>query len=895
MPKRLFVFVTLSLFLVVYSATTSHAVECGDINSDDIPGDISDLVYLVDYMFVGGPAPPVMSVADIDGDPGSVDIVDLVYLVDYMFVGGPPPDCPIYTAPSTTTIIPEEDTTVIIGYDTTGVLVLDESSTYAQDVVVGDVIIGQDDTYALGGFLRKVTSKTTMGDSVVIETEQATMMEAFETMNIDEVHQLSPSDVRSYKLHEGVTYSPSKDEVFNVGLYVVLFDLDGNHNTTNDQIRLDGDFGFTAELFAELHMHWFTIEKLEVGIETSQDANVELTAVMQWEFDQGVQFELARFVFTPIPLGGIVWLVPTLTVEAHVHGDLTVTFVTGVSFTQELRIGLGYANGEFYGINESTRDFVFTPPQFTAEFNFEPGVSLNVKCLIYGLAGPYAGGKAGFHFQSVLSADPCNVDLTFDLEAILYAVAGVECPIIGLDYSMQWELYSHLIGEWVFPLGGSGTIYTNPEPDYISAPWFLVGPCSYSTSGNGDETLTELYLGDYTMTWGTVAGWIQPSTELQTLSADEAITFNGIYIEETDPGTIVIDPSPNNLNANWTLTGPNGYYNNDNGDQTLSDMEPGSYTIVWSPISGWITPSDDTQTLSEGGTISFQGVYVEESVTGTVIVNPTPDHINAPWSLSGPGGYNASGNGDETISDLDAGSYSINWGGVSGWETPSNSSQSLPEGGTITFNGVYVEIGDSTGTVTDIDGNVYQTVKIGDQWWMAENLKVTHYRNGNVIPHNYTDGYVWGALSTGAYCEYNNDPSNVPTYGLLYNWFALDDSRGLAPSGWHVPSYSEWEVMISFLGGASVAGGKLKEAGTAHWNSPNSGATNESGFTALPGGYRYEWYGMYSGLRVDASFWSSTGTSEVRAYDYWIETYSAFIALQNSGKVFGSSVRCVKD
>ena len=154
--------------------------------------------------------------------------------------------------------------------------------------------------------------------------------------------------------------------------------------------------------------------------------------------------------------------------------------------------------------------------------------------------------------------------------------------------------------------------------------------------------------------------------------------------------------------------------------------------------------------------------------------------------------------------------------------------------------------GPETGTVTDIDGNTYQTVKIGDQWWMAENLKVTCYRNGDAIP-NITDGTTWASLSTGAYCEYNNDINNVATYGRLYNWYAVTDSRNIAPAGWHVPSDAEWKQLEMYLGMSQSEadatgwrgtdeGGKLKEVGTMHWNSPNTGATNESGFTALPGG-----------------------------------------------------------
>ncbi|MCK4656545.1 MAG: fibrobacter succinogenes major paralogous domain-containing protein [candidate division Zixibacteria bacterium] len=202
-------------------------------------------------------------------------------------------------------------------------------------------------------------------------------------------------------------------------------------------------------------------------------------------------------------------------------------------------------------------------------------------------------------------------------------------------------------------------------------------------------------------------------------------------------------------------------------------------------------------------------------------------------------------------------------------------------------------------TVTDYDGNLYQTVVIGDQCWMAENLKVTHYRNGDPIPH-VTNAGTWSGLSTGAYCEYDNNPANVSTYGRLYNWHAVDDSRSIAPAGWHVPIDAEWKQLEMNLGMSAAEadatwwrgtdeGGKLKEAGTIHWNSPNTGATNESGFTALPGGYRAA--DAFDRMGIQARFWSSTVDAWYRILSY----YESQVSRNYSGRVCGFSVRCVRD
>jgi len=199
------------------------------------------------------------------------------------------------------------------------------------------------------------------------------------------------------------------------------------------------------------------------------------------------------------------------------------------------------------------------------------------------------------------------------------------------------------------------------------------------------------------------------------------------------------------------------------------------------------------------------------------------------------------------------------------------------------------------GTVTDIESNIYNAVIIGNQVWMAENLKVTKYRDGTAIPTGHTNS-DWANLSTGAYAIYNNNASNeVDTYGNLYNWYAVDDSRNIAPEGWHVPTVAEWTTLISYLGGGQVAGGKLKETGTTHWNSPNEGATNESGFTALPGGYRNYENGNYSFMGKLGYFWSTTDHVSGRAWSRPLHYMGSHISSNSETKGHGFSIRCVRE
>lgn len=235
-----------------------------------------------------------------------------------------------------------------------------------------------------------------------------------------------------------------------------------------------------------------------------------------------------------------------------------------------------------------------------------------------------------------------------------------------------------------------------------------------------------------------------------------------------------------------------------------------------------------------------------------------------------------------------------------------NTINSNPDPGTIRFNpetndfegwnglfwatltGFQFEIGE----VSDADSNVYKTVKIGNQEWMAENLRTTRYREGSAIPQ-VTDNTDWVNANFGAWCWYQNNNSFEQLYGKLYNWFAVNDVRGLCPSGWHVPTTEEWTILTDLLGGSSVCGGPMKEAGTVHWQSPNMGAINSSGFTGLPGGERRD-NGIFNSSRFSGYWWSFTGSGDFalrRSLNYNFAGIYSF----NTKKISGSSVRCLRD
>jgi len=209
---------------------------------------------------------------------------------------------------------------------------------------------------------------------------------------------------------------------------------------------------------------------------------------------------------------------------------------------------------------------------------------------------------------------------------------------------------------------------------------------------------------------------------------------------------------------------------------------------------------------------------------------------------------------------------------------------------TITFN-FY--------SCNDLSNNHYSIVKIGSQFWMAENLK-TRYYSGAVTDNSITyidNDNTWAQDTLGAYCNYNNLESNADVYGRLYNWYAVHNTRKICPQGWHVPSAVEWSTMYTLIGGTSIAAGILKESGTTHWATPNSGATNKVGFTALPGGQRNNQVGNYQSLGSGGGWWTDTEVAAFEPSAMLIGMWSdaAYLLVNEFPRSGGFSVRCVKD
>jgi uncharacterized protein (TIGR02145 family) len=303
------------------------------------------------------------------------------------------------------------------------------------------------------------------------------------------------------------------------------------------------------------------------------------------------------------------------------------------------------------------------------------------------------------------------------------------------------------------------------------------------------------------------------------------------------------------------------------GQTTTADMHL-ERSKVAIPLAPCITTQPQSQTVVAGQSVTF-------SVTATGTAPLLYQWYKDSTAISGATSSSCTLSNIQTTG---AGKYTV---------TVSNIA--LPN---ATSNGAVLTV-KALVTVTDIDGNVYHTVTIGTQVWMVENLKTTKYNDGAAIPL-VMDIVTWAALTTPGYCWNNNDAATYKdTYGVLYNWYTVNTGK-LAPAGWHVPTDSEWSVLATYLGGDSVAGSKLKEVGTTHWISPNTGATNETGFTALPGGYR-NLFGAFFSIGGSGYWWSATVRDATYSWGRGIYYNGANVFRFDYYNRSGFSVRCVRD
>jgi len=413
----------------------------------------------------------------------------------------------------------------------------------------------------------------------------------------------------------------------------------------------------------------------------------------------------------------------------------------------------------------------------------------------------------------------------------------------------------------------------------------------------GVYTVTLTVSNDYGTDSETKVDYITVEPEGYPPEADFTVSDQTI----TEGQTVQFTDQSTNNPASWSWNFGDG------GTSTESDPShqyntPGTYTVT---LTATNAHGSDSETKVDYITVDPEGyppvaefTASETTITEGETVVFTDQSTNSPTSWSwdfGDGGTSTQQNPSHPYDT--PGTYTVTL-----TATNAHGSDSEIKSGYITVD---EDSGGETGTVTDIDGNVYTTVRIGDQWWMAENLIVTRYSDGTPLVDGTGVGDIRYDYTTRYYFSYNDNESYVPIYGRLYTWAATmngaassDENpsgvQGVCPSGWHVPSRAEWNELLDYLGGTDIAGGKLKEEGTSHWEAPNEGATNESGFTGLPGSYR-AYTGYFPAIGRSGVIWTSWESSSDRAQNFGLN-YDFIGVIGGYGmKEMGISVRCVQD
>jgi len=458
-----------------------------------------------------------------------------------------------------------------------------------------------------------------------------------------------------------------------------------------------------------------------------------------------------------------------------------------------------------------------------------------------------------------------------------------------------------IYSDWGYNISEKGVCWsTIPDPSiYSNKTSNGAGNESFISSLTGLSPGTKYYVKAYAInsqgpSYGMQVSFTTAfgSLPIAAFTATPTTINAGQSVQFTDQST--------NTPTSWSWTFGNGTTITTKNPSHIYSS-PGNYTVTLTATNSF---GSDSETKTNYITVNFAGSPPVAAFTATPTnitpgqsVQFTDQSTNTPtswfWNF-GDGSTSTTKNPSHIYTSADTYTVILTATNSYGYNSETKTNYiNVSSNNSILFNPNL-----TYGSVTDIDGNVYKTIQIGTQTWMAENLKTTKYRNGDLIGTTTPATLDISTQTNPKYqWAYGGNESNVATYGRLYTWYAATDSRNICPTGWHVPTDSEWTSLTTFLGDESVAGSKLKEAGTSHWQSPNSDATNSSGFTALPSGYRYI-NGEYNNIGGYGHWWSYTEYSTDIAWSRSI-SYNLSIASRNYnfnfGKSTGFSVRCVKD
>lgn len=815
-------------------------------------------------------------------------------------------------------------------------VVFNGNTTQLESLTVGNIIISGIATNAPFGFLRKITNIQKTNTTYTYTTVEVPLEEAFEELHIDYTKSFTTADTAGRVTNTNFTIDMPN---------IILYDRDGNNNTILDQIKLSENVEITPSFRFAVDISRFKLQYaiVEGNFQTILDQTLTAGGTVGSISKEINIFEKPLAAY---PLPGLPFLVvvPNLRVSLGANANLNISVSASQTITSNVKANIEYKNSNWDKHYTQTLSTTHTTPSIngsaSAKIYVEPAIDFKLynsnwakgSVVAQGYlkatgtllptpdcelkAGLSAGAEANLTFFSWDFATASYPEI-FDYSKVLYSCNNASNPPVA-DFSASQtnintgssisftDLSSGSPTSWAWSFQGgtpASSTAQNPTVQYNTAGTYTVTLTATNVNGNNTKTKTAYIvvttqntqlptisttaISNITNTTATSGGTI--STQ-----GGSAVSARGVCWSTNPSPTIANSKTTNGTgtgsftSALTGLTANTTYYvrsyaTNSNGTAYGSQLVFLSTTNTQLPtISTTVISNITNTTATSGGTITTQGgsAVTARGVCWSTTQNPTIANSNT-TNGTGTGSFTSALTGLTANTTYYVRAYATNSSG-----TAYGTQITM-----ITTGGSYLNPNLTYGTVTDIDGNTYATIQIGTQTWMAENLKTTKYNDGTAMP-NVTSNSAWDALTTGAWCYYNNDANNNTTYGKLYNWFAVNTGK-LAPAGWHVPTDAEWTTLTTYLGGNSIAGDKMKA--TTLWT-PYTGITNtnSSGFTALPASVRTPSY-PFSGLGLYAYYWSSTEENTVNSRDHEMTFGFSRCVSNYNDKRSGFSIRCVKN
>lgn len=728
-----------------------------------------------------------------------------------------------------TVIIDNATSQVIESVDSVKVI-FDGNTTQLENLTVGSIIVSGIAPNAPYGFLRKITNIQKSGTTYTFTTVEVPLEEAFEELHVDYTKTFTPADTVGRILGTNFTIDLPN---------MILYDGDGNNSTTADQIKLNESVELTPNFRFAVDISRFKLQYaiVEGSFQTVLEQSVVAGGTVG---NVSKEVNILEKPLAAYPLPGLPFLVvvPNLRVSLGATASINVSIAASQTITSDVKAYIEYEN--------NTWDKNYTQTLQTAH-NFS-GINGNASAKIY--VEPAVDfklynsnwAKGSVTAQGYLKATGTLLP-TPDCELKAGLSAGAEANLKFFGWNFVAASYPDIFdySKVLF------TCFTNQTPT-----------ANFSASQTNITTGSSVNFSD--LSTGSPTSWLW---SFQGGTPATSTLQNPTNIQYSTAGTYNVTLTATNANGNDSET-KTGYI-------TVTDPNPQLPTLTTTAVS-----SIANTTATCGGNITNQGssAVTARGVCWSTAQNPTIANSKT-TDGSGIGSFTSNLTGLATNTTYYVRAYATNSTGTT-YGTQHN----------FTTSAIFAHCG----TVTDIDGNVYNTVTIGTQCWTVENLKTTRYNDGTAIP-NITDNTEWANLTTGAWCYYNNDGSNNSVYGKLYNWYTVNTGK-LAPIGWHIPTDAEWTTLNTYLGGTKV-GDKMRA--TTLWT-PYTGITNtnSSGFTGLPAGFR-NYDGTFNSIGYNGSFWSSGLSSNSSSMFRFLNYNTSSLGNSTTIKASGYSVRCIKD